>query len=464
MSVSPHYIHPFSVFTYRNQNILIDGQSLSTRKIKKSDFNILFKILNKNKEDLTLSEFKILKDKQLLRKPQKSSNNISIPPLTHITLFISQKCNLKCTYCYGNKGEYGEEGFMNKQTAFKSIDLLIKLSKNSKDLGISYFGGEPLLNFPLIRSITRYAKLKGKEYGKNFEFGITTNGTLITDEIIEFFKKNDIIPVISFDGPQEIQDKYRLFKNGKGTYNFTLSKIKKLLKDIPNSICRSTIMNSSDYSKVENHLKKIGFKYIQLTVASPSILNENDIINRNIPDLNNYLEIQIDNLLKLIKSKNSLEITNYKYSGHGWHILRIIEQFMNNQKRYFMCGAGRSGIAINAKGSIFLCHRFVGIEQFNIGNVHTEELNRFEFQKSPTKTNEKCIKCFAKNICGGGCYHDNFGINGAIDHPANDMCNFMQYLTKLSAAVFLLLDQTDIEFLINEQIICKKTCMFDIFN
>ncbi len=451
------------VFDYNNHFFLINGDELTIQIIGNKEKVRLNSIIKKPNLEITNDELSFLDNIKLLKKNIYSNKNTtSISPLTHITLFVAQTCNLKCTYCYGNEGEYGNAGFMNYETAIKSVDWLIKESKNKKELGISFFGGEPLLNFKLIKKVANYALQQGEKFEKKFEFGITTNGLLLNDENIAFMKKYKIIPVVSFDGPKKIQDKYRVFKNGNGTYDFALKKLKKLLEAIPDSICRATLMDIKDYSYVEKHLNEIGFKFVQLTVATPALFTEK-VLHRDIPYILNYIKETSNILIETIKKHNDKNLKKIKYSGLGWHLSRMLEQFVYRQKRYFACGAGRSGVAISTDGNVQLCHRFVGISDFILGNIYQKNIFRSEYQVSPTKVNIDCKSCFAKYFCGGGCYHDNICINGDIYLPAKDMCLFMQNLTQYAGIIFYELDNSDIEYIIQKKFINKQICLLDIF-
>lgn len=133
----------------------------------------------------------------------------AMEPIKHISLNVAQNCNLSCIYCYGVDGEYNQKGLMRPETAFKAVDWLIEQSQDVKDLVITFFGGEPLLNFRLIKQVVPYAREKAQQHQKNVHFSITTNGTLLTKEAIEYFNENKFSVVISFDGDLEMQNKNR---------------------------------------------------------------------------------------------------------------------------------------------------------------------------------------------------------------------------------------------------------------
>ncbi len=194
-------------------------------------------------------------------------------PIESISLFVTQECNLRCIYCYGNGGSYGSGGVMTQRTARKAVDWLIEQSGKVKELRINFFGGEPLLNFPLVQDVLEYALERGRACGKQFEFDITTNGSLLDDEKIAFFKEHDIVPMVSIDGPKELQDRQRPFKNGKGSYDVIAPRIRNLLSVLPESACRATLIGNSDPVAVDNALQKMGFAQRYIINASRSLFD-----------------------------------------------------------------------------------------------------------------------------------------------------------------------------------------------
>jgi uncharacterized protein len=186
--------------------------------------------------------------------PQKTRKPEPVP-VSSITLFVTQECNMRCTYCYGDGGEYGSCGDMSQDTAFAAVDWLVAKSGRTKQVRICFFGGEPLLNLRLIEQVVPYARKRAEQAGKEVGFGITTNASLLDDEQIEFLRKHEIKPYVSFDGPKEIQDRQRPFKNGKGSYDAVVGRIRELMKVLPQAECRVTLVGDSDVAEIESALK-----------------------------------------------------------------------------------------------------------------------------------------------------------------------------------------------------------------
>jgi uncharacterized protein len=466
-------ITPYHIFDHENEAFLINAEQLSAFVVDKKIADILKLIDKKKSQSVFYENYPILKDIGLItdvssKKIVISNHQKKHPSITHIALFVSQQCNLNCIYCYGDGGQYGNEGLMNSNVATKAVDWLISQSKEKKQLGISFFGGEPFLNYSLIKSVVKYAKKQGDKNSKYFEFGITTNATLLDNDKIDFMKRNRINPVISFDGSKDLQDKQRPFKNGNGSYDTVYYKIKKLLGHLPDSICRATIIDSAEQGHVETKLQETGFKRIELTVASPSLFDietniKRNVAKRNVAGLIECLNGQAASILRSVKNRNTEYLKKIKYSGLGWHLCRMIEQLINKQKRYFACGAGKSGVAISVDGKVYLCHRFVGIEKYCLGNVFENTLQRDIYQTSPIRQNRKCINCYAKYFCAGGCYHDNLGMTGSIFSPPGDMCSLMRKLASYAGMIKSKLNDEDMKYLINGNIVAQKKCLFDLY-
>ncbi len=193
---------------------------------------------NKTIENMKKYKFIITENDKKESKEYRFSKSVSA-----ITLFVIQDCNLRCTYCYGDGGQYCDHGKMSIETAKKAVDFLVEQSETD-NLDIAFFGGEPLLNMPLIKYVIKYTKQIEEKSNKKFSFCMTTNGTLLTSEIEKYLLDNKVSIQISFDGNKEIQDKNRFFANGKGSYDLVVEKTKKL-RDKKQISCRGTITNVS---------------------------------------------------------------------------------------------------------------------------------------------------------------------------------------------------------------------------
>ncbi len=376
-------------------------------------------------------------------------------PIVNIALFVTQECNLNCVYCYGEGGNYGSSGHMASNTAKKAVDWLVEQSGEVKKLGITFFGGEPLMNFPLIKEVVEYANKITKEKDKTFTFGMTTNLSLLDEEKLTFLKDHKIMPLVSFDGPKEIQDKQRPFKNKEcSTYDSSLPKIKELLSVMPDISCRATMMEDSDPVCVREALCEIGFSTIHLSPASSSLFSEGT--NKKQINIDSYLQmLESDSglILKNVKDRNSDNLKKMKKFNL---LFECLGEFIYNKKRETPCGAGRGYVAVSNSGNIFLCHRFVGTEKYKLGSIYDNKLDRAPYLMRTVNTIEKCSKCFAKYHCAGGCYHDNMGSTGSVFEQSENTCRLMKRIMELTAYISCNLTEDDKEYLVKEKIISEK--------
>lgn len=382
-------------------------------------------------------------------------------PIYNIALLVTQKCNLGCVYCYGGDGSYGQQGYMTEDTAIRSIDWLINQSKDVRLLSVCFFGGEPLLRFSLIKKVVEHAKVKGKEHNKDFRFSITTNATLLEEKEIEFFEEHNVNILVSFDGTQKLQDSQRPFKSGKGSYAITIPKIKRLLDVRPHTSCRATLAVNTDPVSVRNALYDIGFKSVHMNVSSPSLLNGIGKVSnpeRNYYEMLRMIESDSEAMLRNIFRRDTEKLRN-KYN----QLKNLLVNFIYSVRKHHPCGAGRTFAGVSVSGDVYLCHRFVGMEEYKIGTVFDTELKRDIVEESPLKTVPKCSNCSSKYLCGGGCYHDNLGTTGSIFDPPEDMCRYRRSLVKLVASLSGSLDAADMNYLIDENIIPEKPCPIDWF-
>ena len=459
--------YPYHIFRHNNTICLINTEKMTAFDINENDVALLDFVSKNSRSTVTPEAISLLGKLDLidkkLRKPSQKEASSKAVPVTNIALFITQECNLKCIYCYGDGGSYGSGGDMTRETAYRAVDWLIEQSEDVKKIGITFFGGEPLLNFTLLKRVVQYALKRSKETGKEFEFGLSTNASLLDDEKISFLKEYKIIPLVSFDGPKELQNTNRPFKDGKGSYDASVQKIKKLLEVLPESSCRATIVGSTDPLAVDNALREIGFATRYLSVASRSLFddeNNNHFPERDITGMLKRAKAEALELLVAIREHNTEKLNSLKNSGV---LVSRLQRFINRERRFFPCGAGRASVAVSCSGDIYLCHRFVGFNGQMLGNIFSGDLDREIYQISALKFQDECSNCFAKYLCAGGCYHDNLGKTGSVFKPDENMCDLIRHTTELAATICSRLSEGDKAYLIEKKIIAEKKCPFDLF-
>ncbi|MEN6462098.1 MAG: nif11-like peptide radical SAM maturase [Syntrophomonas sp.] len=382
-------------------------------------------------------------------------------PVVNMNLLLTQSCNLKCVYCYGDGGKYGAGGMMEENTAFQAVDWMLEQSGKIKKLYIGFFGGEPFLNFPLMKAVVEYAKKRVQKMGKQVVFHTTTNATLLDDEKIAFMKEHQIQVMISFDGPREIQDAQRPYVNGAGTFDSTVPKIRKLLAVLPETPGHAVVLGNTDPQYIKNAMQEIGFAQISTMPVSQSLFQGepgNTNSDRDTRVLLRALEEEAETWMRLARNRDGSALKSLKDRSQ---LYQGLISLLHNTKPHHACEAGLGLVGVSCTGDIYLCHRFVGQDEYKLGSVFAHGLNREKYQKSPTTGNGKCATCFARYYCAGGCKHDNAGSCGSISEPSEDACRLRCRELELAATIIGRLEDEDKAFLAEQQIFPPKPCPLD---
>lgn len=335
-----------------------------------------------------------------------------------LCLHIAHDCNLACKYCFAEEGEYhGRRALMSFEVGKAALDFLIANSGSRRNLEVDFFGGEPTLNFQVVKDLVAYGREQEKIHDKNFRFTLTTNGVLLDDDIMEFANKEMANVVLSIDGRKEINDKMRPFRNGSGSYDLIVPKFKKLAdsRNQMNYYVRGTFTrNNLDFSKDVLHLADLGFKQISV---EPVVAEETDSYALREEDLPQLFR-EYDNLAKeMVKRKKEGNDFNF------FHFMIDLEGGPCVAKRLSGCGSGTEYLAVTPWGDFYPCHQFVGNEKFLMGNVFEGIKNteiRDEFKSCNVYAKEKCRECFARFYCSGGCAANSYNFHGDI-HDAYDV-------------------------------------------
>jgi len=341
-----------------------------------------------------------------------------------LCLHIAHDCNLKCKYCFAQEGEYhGKRSLMSFEVGKKAIDMLIDLSKKRKNLEVDFFGGEPLMNFEVVKQIVNYARSIEEENNKKFRFTITTNGILLNDDIQDFINKNMHNVVLSIDGRKEINDKMRVYSKGKGSYDTIVPKFKKLAESRGQTdyYVRGTFTaNNIDFSNDVIHLADLGFK--QISVEPVVALDSEDyaLKEEHLPALFEEYE------------KLALEMIKREKNGNGFNFFHFMIDLKGGPcviKRLVGCGSGVEYLAVTPEGDLYPCHQFVGMEEFKMGTVDTGIERRAivkDFENCNVYTKPKCKKCWAKFYCSGGCIANSYNANGDLITPYEIGCELQR--------------------------------------
>lgn len=347
---------------------------------------------------------------------------------------ISQECNLRCKYCYGKDGEYSNKGKMDFSIAKKAINYFVDQAPSDK-LSICFFCGEPLVNFSLMKEVVAYVREIEKRTDKKFTFSMTTNATLINEEIRAFIKENNISITVSIDGDRDMNDANRFYANKHGIYD----DIKNNISDIKTyMIARATIATPNlDVSKSITHLvEEFGFGSVAWAEAD-NLLSDEDykVVKKSTL-------ILIDKLERLIRDGQFELVKKY----HSF--MNMLNKFNSDGIRSKGCGAGSNLMAVDIGGKIYPCHRFVGLEKFIVGDVMDDKKENADFYSLVDLGNfEKCQSCIAKSICGGGCINENYYSTESINEPSENHCKFRVEIVDRMLEVYIRLDEVSKKWL-----------------
>ncbi|MCE0570451.1 thioether cross-link-forming SCIFF peptide maturase, partial [Clostridioides difficile] len=358
------------------------------------------------------------------------------PVVKALCLNVAHDCNLKCKYCFAAQGDFGgEKELMSFEVGKAAIDYLIANSGSRKNLEIDFFGGEPLMNFEVVKQLVYYGRSVEKDYNKNIRFTITTNGVLLNDEIIDYINENMHNVVLSLDGRKEVNDNMRPTLNDKGSYDITLPRFKKLVekraKDKYYYIRGTFTRDNLDFSKDVMHFADLGFK---LTSVEPVVGDES-----------NPYALREEDLPKIFEEyeKFAVEYADRQLQGDGFkffHFMIDLNQGPCVIKRITGCGAGNEYLSITPNGDIYPCHQFVGNEEFKMANIFDEEIVLPEnlknmFREAHVYTKEECKQCWNKFYCSGGCHANAINFNNDISKPYELGCEMQRKRTECSIMI-----------------------------
>ena len=337
-----------------------------------------------------------------------------------LCLHIAHDCNLACRYCFAEEGEYhGRRALMSFEVGKVALDFLIANSGNRRNLEVDFFGGEPLMNFQVVKDLVAYGREQEKIHDKNFRFTLTTNGILLNDDVMEFANREMANVVLSIDGRKKVNDFMRPFRNGKGSYELIVPKFQKFAesRNQDKYYVRGTFTHHNlDFSKDVLHLADLGFKQISV---EPVVA----------PDTEDYA-IREEDLPQLFAEYDALaaEMVERKKTGKDFnffHFMIDLEGGPCVAKRLSGCGSGTEYLAVTPWGDLYPCHQFVGNEAFLMGNVQDGVVNtelRDEFKCCNVYAKEKCRECFARFYCSGGCAANSYNFHGSINDAYDVGC------------------------------------------
>ncbi len=364
--------------------------------------------------------------KELISSDMLFSEDVEViknmkPVVKAMCLNIAHDCNLKCDYCFASQGDFkGVKSMMSLEVGKKAFDYLVKNSGNRVNLEVDFFGGEPLMNFDVVKQLVAYGRSIEAENNKHFRFTITTNGVLLDDEKIDFINENMDNVVLSLDGRKEINDNMRKTLNDKGSYDVIVGNFKRLVekRNGKGYFVRGTFTsNNLDFSEDVKHIHELGFESISVepVVANPK--ESYALTNEHVDTLRNEYE----KLARLYLEANKNDEGKFDF----FHFNLELDNGPCVYKRAIGCGAGVEYLAVTPEGDFYPCHQFVGDENFIIGNVNdgvTKIDMVEEFKTVSVNNKENCKNCWAKYYCSGGCHANAFNFNNNIKIPYEVGC------------------------------------------
>ncbi len=350
-----------------------------------------------------------------------------------LCLHIAHDCNLACKYCFAEEGEYhGRRALMSFEVGKKALDFLIANSGNRRNLEVDFFGGEPLMNWEVVKQLVEYGRSKEAEYNKNFRFTITTNGVLLNDEIMEFCNREMSNVVMSLDGRKDVNDNMRPFRNGKGSYDLIVPKFQKFaeLRGDKDYYIRGTFTHHNlDFSKDVIEFADLGFEQMSIepVVAQPE--EDYAITEEDLPKIMEEYDILATEYIKRAKEGNGFNFFHFNID---------LNQGPCVAKRLAGCGSGTEYLAVTPWGDLYPCHQFVGQEDFLLGNVDTGVTNepvRNEFKLCNVYAKDKCRDCFARFYCSGGCAANSQNFHGSITDAYDIGCEMQKKRIECAIAI-----------------------------
>ncbi|WP_022749490.1 thioether cross-link-forming SCIFF peptide maturase [Lachnobacterium bovis] len=350
-----------------------------------------------------------------------------------LCLHIAHDCNLACKYCFAEEGEYhGRRALMSYETGKQALDFLIANSGNRVNLEVDFFGGEPLMNFDVVKQLVAYGRSQEKIHNKKFRFTLTTNGVLLNDDVMEFANKEMSNVVLSIDGRKEVHDRMRPFRKGAGSYDLIVPKFQKLAdsRDQNNYYVRGTYTHfNTDFSEDVLHLADLGFKQVSVEPVVTDPKEEYCLTEEDLPKLFE----QYDKLAaEMVKRKREGKDFNF------FHFMIDLEGGPCVAKRLSGCGSGTEYLAVTPWGDLYPCHQFVGNEDFLLGDIwkgvqKTDLVNKFK--KCNVYSRKKCRDCFARFYCSGGCAANSYNCKGTINDTYDLGCELQRKRVECSIMI-----------------------------
>lgn len=402
-----------------------DFRKVSDGEVKASDFSELegylkFMLSKYNDEDIEEAYNEV---KELIEEERLFTDDIykdfvmdfkkRTTVVKALCLHIAHDCNLACKYCFADEGEYhGKRELMSYEVGKKALDFLVANSGSRTNLEVDFFGGEPLMNFEVVKQLVKYGRSLEEPNNKKFRFTLTTNGVLLDDDILEFVNKEMSNLVLSLDGRKEVHDLMRPRRGGQGSYDTVVPKFIKAAesRNQMNYYVRGTYTrNNLDFAKDVIHMADLGFEQISV---EPVVADKSESYAIREEDIDTLIKQYDELTAEMIKRKKEGKPFNF------FHFMIDLSGGPCVAKRLSGCGSGTEYLAVSPSGELYPCHQFMGMKDFLLGNVDEGVIRtdiRDEFKLCNVYAKEKCKNCFAKFYCSGGCAANSYNFSGSIN-------------------------------------------------
>ena len=392
-------------------------QEKKNEEIKQTMLQRYEEVSEKDIEETMREVEKLIKERKLFSKDIYENKDLDLKRrdtvVKALCLHIAHTCNLNCEYCFAGQGKYhGEDALMSFEVGKQALDFLVKNSGSRKNLEVDFFGGEPLVNFEVVKQLVKYARSIEKDVNKHFRFTLTTNGVLLDDEVIDFLNQEMNNVVLSLDGRKEIHDRLRRRLDGKGSYDIIVPKFKNFVEKRGNKeyYMRGTFTrNNLDFTKDIFHMADLGFQELSMEPVVSEPGTEYALREEDLETIYEQYEILAKEMIKRKKQGNPFTFYHYMIDLSAGPCI---------YKRITGCGSGTEYLAVTPSGDFYPCHQFVGDKKFLMGNVREGVTNtslRNEFKLCNAYSRKECKDCWAKLYCSGGCSANAYHATGNID-------------------------------------------------